>query len=109
MSTLLTVFTGPIVPLFSWKTEEDVVARANDTIYGLGASVWGSDLDQANRIAGKLQAGSVWVNAHFAPHPSAALAGHKQSGMGSASGVSGLQSYCSAQTLYLKKPKAHKL
>ncbi|KAF2993662.1 hypothetical protein E8E13_000370 [Curvularia kusanoi] len=100
---------GPIVPLFSWETEEEVVTRANDSPYGLGASVWGRDLVQANRIARQLQAGSVWVNAHFEPNPLAALGGHKESGMGSEAGLSGLQALSYPQTLYLRKPKVHKL
>lgn len=55
---------GPIVPLLTWKSEDDVVRRANNTKMGLGASVWSKDLDQASRIARQLEAGSVWVNAH---------------------------------------------
>jgi len=52
---------GPIVPVMTWKDEQDVIDRANSTKMGLGASVWSSDLDTANRIAKSLEAGSVWV------------------------------------------------
>jgi acyl-CoA reductase-like NAD-dependent aldehyde dehydrogenase len=51
---------GPIVPLLTWKDEDDVVKRANNTKMGLGASVWSKDLDEAARIAKQLDAGSVW-------------------------------------------------
>ena len=52
---------GPIVPVLSWKDEQEVIDRANATRMGLGASVWASDIDTANRIASSLEAGSVWV------------------------------------------------
>ena len=58
---------GPIVPLLTWTDEADVVARANNTKMGLGASVWSNDLEEANRIARQLQAGSVWVNSVSCP------------------------------------------
>jgi acyl-CoA reductase-like NAD-dependent aldehyde dehydrogenase len=53
---------GPIVPILSWKTEDEVVARANNTKMGLGASVWSSNSDEAERIARRLEAGNVWIN-----------------------------------------------
>lgn len=52
---------GPIVPVMTWKTEEEIIDRANNTRMGLGASVWATNLDTANRIASQLEAGSVWV------------------------------------------------
>lgn len=73
---------GPIVPLLTWNTEEDVIARANDTKMGLGASVWSDDMDEANRIARQLDAGSVWVNTHIELDPNAPFGGHKESGVG---------------------------
>lgn len=94
---------GPIVPLLQWTDEADVIRRANNTEYGLGASVWTQDLEQANRVAKKLQAGSVWVNTHLELTPQAAMGGFKHSGIGSEYGVIGLKAYCNAQTLYLKK------
>lgn len=60
---------GPIVPLLKWEDEEDVIARANDSIYGLGASVWSKDMEQCKRIAEKLESGSVWTNSHFVCQP----------------------------------------
>ncbi|KAL4733304.1 aldehyde dehydrogenase domain-containing protein [Aspergillus similis] len=94
---------GPIVPLLSWSDESDVIARANNTRMGLGASVWSNDLDEAARIAAKLQAGSVWVNTHFESDPRAPFGGHKESGIGTENGLHGLKQWCNLQTLYLKK------
>lgn len=89
----------------TWKTEEEVISRANNTKMGLGASVWSADVERANRIAEQLEAGSVWVNNHFEPNPRAALAAWKHSGLGSGAGVSGMREFCNTQTLYLRKPK----
>jgi len=94
---------GPIVPIMSWSDEDDVITRANDTKMGLGASVWSSDLDEAARIAKQLEAGSVWVNAHIEVSPLVPFGGHKQSGIGSEWGSSGLKHFCNSQSLYFKK------
>jgi acyl-CoA reductase-like NAD-dependent aldehyde dehydrogenase len=53
---------GPIVPILKWSDEEDVIDRANALRSGLGASVWSKDLERAERMARRLEAGSVWVN-----------------------------------------------
>lgn len=71
---------GPIVPLMTWSDEDDVIARANNTDMGLGASVWSNDLEEANRIARQLEAGSVWVNTHLELTPAASFGGVKSSG-----------------------------
>lgn len=56
---------GPILPILSWKDEDEVIARANNTKMGLGASVWTNDTEEAERIAKQIEAGSVWVNSHL--------------------------------------------
>jgi len=94
---------GPIVPVMTWKDEDEVIARANGTRMGLGASVWATDLDRANKIARQLEAGSVWVNTHLELDPRAPFGGHKESGIGYEWSQGGLRAYCNAQTLYLKK------
>jgi len=94
---------GPIVPAMSWKDEDEVIERANNTKYGLGASVWSSNIETANRIARQMDAGTVWVNTHFELDPSAPFGGHKESGIGHEWGETGLKSFCNVQTLYLKK------
>ncbi|KAH7088009.1 aldehyde dehydrogenase [Paraphoma chrysanthemicola] len=94
---------GPIVPLLSWSDENEVISRANNTAMGLGASVWSNDLEEANRIARQLDAGSVWVNTHLELDPTAPFGGHKESGVGYEWGIGGLKSFCNVQTLFLKK------
>jgi len=61
---------GPVLPLMPFDDLDDVVNRANDTIYGLGASVWSADLEAAQALADRLEAGTVWINEtqHLSPH-----------------------------------------
>jgi len=91
------------VPTLSWKTEEEVISRANDTRMGLGASVWSSNLDTAERIAQQIEAGTVWINNHFDLSPRAPFGGHKESGIGSEWGVNGLKAMCNVQSIFYNK------
>lgn len=95
--------TGPILPILSWSTEDEVIARANNTKMGLGASVWTTDMSEARRIGERLDAGSVWINSHLELSPHYPFGGHKESGLGHEWGLSGLKAFCNVQTLYLKK------
>ncbi|KAJ3521942.1 hypothetical protein NM208_g13072 [Fusarium decemcellulare] len=94
---------GPILPIMSWKTEDEVIERANDTLLGLGASVWSNDIKKAERVARQLDAGTVWVNNHFDITPTAPFGGHKESGIGTEWGINGLKGFCNSQTLFLSK------
>ena len=94
---------GPILPLLKWSDEEDVIARANDTIYGLGASVWGKDLEAVQRIGSQLEAGTVWLNEVHQYSPHQAFGGHKQSGLGCENSLHGLMEYTNWQTITLNK------
>ncbi|THC92323.1 hypothetical protein EYZ11_008217 [Aspergillus tanneri] len=94
---------APILPLLKWSSESEVISCANDTAMGLGASVWSKDLERAQRMANRLEAGNIWVNSHFDVSPSIPYGGHKASGIGIEWGVDGLKSYCNSQTLWLKK------
>lgn len=94
---------GPILPVLKWSTEEEVVRRANNTRYGLGASVWGRDLTAVARIGAKLEAGTVWLNEVHQYSPHQAFGGHKESGMGCENSLHGLMEYTNWQTITLNK------
>lgn len=92
---------GPIIPFLTFKDEEEAIEKANDTRMGLGASVWSADIERANRVARRIEAGTVWVNTHFELDPRVTFSGHKESGIGSEWGIGGLKSYCNSQALFL--------
>jgi len=94
---------GPIVPLLKWSDEEDVIQRANDTRYGLGASVWGRDLEAVQRVGSQLDAGTVWLNEIHQYSPYQAFGGHKESGIGCENSLHGLMEYTNWHTITLNK------
>jgi acyl-CoA reductase-like NAD-dependent aldehyde dehydrogenase len=94
---------GPIVPLLKWSDEEDVIERANDTRYGLGASVWGKDQEAVQRIGSRLDAGTVWLNEIHQYSPYQAFGGHKESGIGCENSLHGLMEYTNWHTITLNK------
>lgn len=97
---------GPVLPLLRFETVDEVVSRANDTIYGLAASVWAGDAEAASEIATRVEAGTVWVNEIQHLTPFATFAGHKQSGLGCENGLEGLLEYTVPQTITLRRKGA---
>lgn len=79
-----------------------MIARANATEYGLGASVWCRNEERATAIAGRVDPGIVWVNEIQAVSPYKPIGGHKQSGLGVENGIEGLLEYTIVQTLSVK-------
>jgi acyl-CoA reductase-like NAD-dependent aldehyde dehydrogenase len=94
---------GPIVPTQPWSDIEEVIARANNTNTGLGACVWGKDVEEASRIARRLEAGSVFVNSWEKPSPQAIFGGHKESGIGGEWGKTGLLAFMNAHVIHVYK------
>jgi acyl-CoA reductase-like NAD-dependent aldehyde dehydrogenase len=92
---------SPVIPILRYADVEEAVERANTSIYGLGGSVWGRDEDRALEIAGRLQAGTVFVNTHGTRsiNRQAPYGGVKQSGLGRRSGIEGVLEYLQSQTL----------
>jgi aldehyde dehydrogenase len=73
---------GPVVSVATFKTDEDALETANDTLYGLGAGVWSRDVNRCYRFGRAIQAGRVWTNCYHAYPAHAAFGGYKQSGVG---------------------------
>lgn len=86
--------------MLPWSTEEEVIARVNQTTSGLGGSVWSQDIERAYRLSGQIEAGGVWINSYAKPIPQGYLGGHKYSGIGGEWGRHGLKAYCNIQVLH---------
>ena len=97
---------GPIVPLLRFQTVDEVIARANNTDYGLSGSVWSSDLNLAQAIAHRLDAGTVQINQILQSSPSAPISGHKHSGFGMENGLSGLLEFTQSKAIFIPKAVA---
>jgi acyl-CoA reductase-like NAD-dependent aldehyde dehydrogenase len=94
---------GPIVPILSFRDTDELIKRVNNTNFGLAASVWSADLEQAQTVAAQIEAGTVWINQHLAVIPQAPIAGVKWSGVGVENGRLGLESYTEIQTISIAK------
>ncbi|NHN59856.1 MULTISPECIES: aldehyde dehydrogenase [Halorussus] len=84
---------GPVFTLYEFSDEDEAVRRANDTRYGLYATVWTRDLARAHRVAGRLEAGSVSVNEFPVTPPQAPFGGYKESGIGREKGTQAIREY----------------
>lgn len=93
---------APIAPVMSYKTVDEAVKRANDSNYGLGASVWTSDMKLGEEVASRIQAGSVWVNDHGMIIDQEPFGGAKQSGVGVEGGKEGLLEFMQLHVIRLK-------
>ncbi len=95
---------GPVVVAATFDTQEQAMQLANDTRYGLGASIWSNDLARVNQIIPLLQAGTVWVNTHNMLDPHMPFGGYKQSGIGREHGAAAIDMYLKKKSVCMAYP-----
>lgn len=94
---------GPVLPIIKYSDLDDVIERANASEYGLGGSVWSSDIEKAKEIAAQIESGTVWINSHGQVSPLIPFGGVKNSGIGVEHGDEGLMEYTTNQSMVIPK------
>jgi acyl-CoA reductase-like NAD-dependent aldehyde dehydrogenase len=95
---------GPVLPVIKYSNVDEVVARANNTTYGLGSSVWGPDPVAATKVGMGVEAGMTWINTHLASVEVAPFGGIKASGVGrEGGGHIGLKEFVDMKTVIIAK------
>jgi aldehyde dehydrogenase (NAD+) len=92
---------GPVLSIIPFEDEDEAVAIANDSIYGLAAGLWTQDLGRALRMPDKLQAGSIWVNMYRATSYLSPFGGYKRSGIGRENGMSAIREYLQEKSIWI--------
>ncbi len=92
---------GPVLSVIRYKTVEDAIRMANDSVYGLGGGVWSRDAEKALAVARRLRTGTVWINEWHLLSERAPFGGYKQSGIGREFGIDGLKEYTEAKHVHI--------
>ncbi len=93
---------GPTLPILPFDDEEEAAAMANDSPYGLSASVWSQDIDRLQRMSNRIKAGMIWINTWFARDLRTPFGGQKSSGLGREGGRYSLEFFSEAKTISYK-------
>ncbi len=92
---------GPVMAVLDFDTEDEVIARANDTEFGLSAGVFTRDLTRAHRVIGQLEAGTCWINAYNLAPVEAPFGGSKMSGVGRENSKAAVEHYTQIKSVYV--------
>nr|WP_047166039.1 aldehyde dehydrogenase family protein [Sphingomonas sp. Y57] len=90
---------GPVLPVLKYSDIDEVLERVNDTEYGLGGTIWASDVERASELALRVRTGTVWVNRPQGVDPRVPFRGAKQSGIGTEMGEAGFEEYTQGQVV----------
>ena len=92
---------GPVLSVIPFDTEDEAVAIANDTLFGLAAGVWTTSIKRALKMSERLEAGTVWVNTYRAVSYMSPFGGYKRSGIGRESGLSAIREYLQEKSVWI--------
>jgi len=92
---------GPVLAVMKFESEEEAISIANDTRFGLAAGIWTRDLNRAHRVAGSIQAGSVWINTYRVTSQTSPFGGYKNSGIGREGGAEMIKSYMQTKSVWI--------
>ena len=93
---------GPVLAVLPFDTEDEAVALANNTRYGLAGAVWTKDVHRAHRVAHALRAGTIWVNAYRVVAPDVPFGGYGMSGLGRENGIDAVREYTQTKAIWVE-------
>jgi len=93
---------GPVLAALTFTDEDEAIKLANDTPYGLAGAVWTKDVHRAHRVAARIKAGSVWINAYRVVAPSVPFGGFKHSGLGRENGIHAIDEYLEEKSVWVE-------
>ena len=102
MSVVKEEIFGPVVVAQRFDDLDEVARAANDTSYGLGASIWTKDVSAMHKLAGEIKSGTIWGNCHSSLDAALPFGGYKQSGIGREKGREGVEAYTELKTVFIK-------
>lgn len=99
--TLLVEMFGPVMSLIAFDTEDEAIAMANDSAFGLGSGIFTRDVARAHRVSNRLRSGICWINTYRAVSPIAPFGGFGQSGYGREAGLDSVKDYLRTKTTWI--------